>query len=120
MLLFFIWRLCHSHYASEACHILKLFSNFNMMTFGIPKQFVAKTVHMRVKILWFSDLGHVFRTRQCSTRKLFFFLTCVYPYVEIFLCNYAKWSGISHYFAPRRFQEGKRTVLKICKHMFSQ
>ena len=47
------------------------------MILGISKQFFSRTVHVQVKKLWFLDLGHVFRTRQCPTRQITFFFTCV-------------------------------------------
>ena len=46
----------------------------NMMIFGISAQLFAKTVYVQAEKLWFSNLGHVFRTRQCSSRRWFFFV----------------------------------------------
>ena len=46
----------------------------NMMVFVTSKQLFAKTVHMRVKILWCYDLVHMYRTRQSSSRLLIIFV----------------------------------------------
>ena len=56
----------------------------NMMIFGILKQLFAKNVHVQAEKVWFSELGHVFGTKQYSSRQLIF-LTCVIECVPIVL-----------------------------------
>ena len=76
--------LSHSRHASLVCHTWifskfhrwEFIKNLNMMFFGISKQLFAKTLHAPVKKLWFSDLGHMFRTRKGWNSRIIFFNLC--------------------------------------------
>ena len=82
-ILFYIWRLCftHSTHQRPVIHLkfhkvtsLRAYKKMlKIMIFGISKQFFCKNCTWVSWKMRFFDSGHVFWTRQCSTRQLIFF-----------------------------------------------
>ena len=56
----------------------------NMLIFGTNfKQLFVKAVHMQIKKMQFSNLGHVFRMEKCSSLQLIIFswpVLCIFKF----------------------------------------